>query len=490
MINLRSSVRRALALMPKLFVALSLSSALLCSSPATVMAEYSSIVGAVNFWTSTSELNVTSTSAVMNPNHSQDGLSYYSLTSFFQDRDFGMYAGIQTNNGTSGKFIFSIWNATVAYPADSSIESTPFGGEGVGHSLRFNYDWDINIPYLVKIYRTQRDPTTNTYRWAASITNQDTNATKVLGEIVAPSAASDFIVPVSLFHERFAGTESQCTATSSALEKTGVTFSEFKANNKPGTIVRAAPNNIFANPACEPYISYKIVEGVAYSALGMTQTELDKFINTSLPPPSLKIKKYVSGLSSKGYKDANVDPVKVTAGDTVTYKIELVNTGTVAASKVVLGDQVEATIGKAVDIGTVKITNFDAPGATIEVRDGKKWVVSGEFTVDPGKSKYIEFTAKTRADFSGAFDNIACYAIAGVAGVVCDNAKVDTLSKTTTPPKNTATTTPPKNPKTPTAPKTGALIGASIATAALLGMLILGAREYINKRALKVKSEK
>ena len=240
-------------------------------------------VGAVNFDTSTSESNVTETSVTMTPNHSENGYSFYSMVNGFKDRNFGMYAGVQTNgnlgNGADigNVFVFSIWNATSARPAAGST-ATPFGGEGVGYSLRMPYNWSIDTPYTIRIYRTQKNPSTNTYKWAASITNQKTLQTKVVGEIVAPSTASEFIIPQSLFHERFIGTDPKCFGTQSALERTGVTFSNFKANNKPANIVKAVPNNIFNHQPCRPYIHYVVAGGSAYSALGLTTSQFNSFI--------------------------------------------------------------------------------------------------------------------------------------------------------------------------------------------------------------------
>jgi len=65
--------------------------------------------------------------------------------------DHGGYFGLQSRgevgNGTVARLIiFSIWNAVEAQPA-AGVTAVPFGGEGVGWSLRLPYAWKAKLPY-------------------------------------------------------------------------------------------------------------------------------------------------------------------------------------------------------------------------------------------------------------------------------------------------------------------------------------------------------
>lgn len=69
--------------------------------------------------------------------------------------DHGGYFGLQalgyTGDGRSGRLlIFSIWNATTAQPGPGVV-ATPFGGEGIGWSLRRLYDWKAHTPYTFRL---------------------------------------------------------------------------------------------------------------------------------------------------------------------------------------------------------------------------------------------------------------------------------------------------------------------------------------------------
>ncbi len=249
--------------------------------------------GGVDLPGTTSESNVTEVSVVMTPKYSEDGHNYYSLMTNFQGLDHGMYTGLQTtgnlgNNGpgVGNLFIFSSWDATSAYPAQGAT-ATPFDGEGIGYSIRMPYDWSIDIPYLIKVYRTEKDSKTNTYKWAVSITNQNTQQTTVIGEIPAPVGVPEFIAPSDMFHERYIGEDPKCTDTSSAIEKIGVIFSDLKANGKPailGTPTSSrrtgttTPENLWLYQPCQPYIHNRVVGQSFYSAIGLNGAEFNSLI--------------------------------------------------------------------------------------------------------------------------------------------------------------------------------------------------------------------
>ncbi|TFZ04552.1 hypothetical protein EZ242_02040 [Ramlibacter rhizophilus] len=75
--------------------------------------------------------------------------------------DHGGYFGLQTGgtigNQVVGKMlIFSIWNAVEAQ-AGPSATAQPFGGEGIGYSVRRAFAWQENVPYTFRMQR-QADP--------------------------------------------------------------------------------------------------------------------------------------------------------------------------------------------------------------------------------------------------------------------------------------------------------------------------------------------
>lgn len=86
---------------------------------------------------------------------------YFWATQFWVNTttDHGGYFGMQTNgsDGTRpvGKlFIFSIWNATAAEPGPGAI-ALPFGGEGVGYSLRLPHAWIEGADYRFRLTREE-----------------------------------------------------------------------------------------------------------------------------------------------------------------------------------------------------------------------------------------------------------------------------------------------------------------------------------------------
>jgi uncharacterized repeat protein (TIGR01451 family) len=227
------------------------------------------------------------------------------------------------------------------------------------------------------------------------------------------------------------------------------------AQNVPGARIETVngkkwiKSNAFTiNPGESKYIEFRVrvkanftgsFDNIAcYATTGMTipvcndaQVIVDPPTPTPIAP-NLSIKKYVGGVTTQsnlGYLDADKDiasqpKLKVKPGETITYKIELKNTGNGAATGVTIADQVETTIGAAVDINTLTITAQNVPGARIETVNGKKWIKSNAFTINPGESKYIEFRVRVKANFTGSFDNIACYATTGMTIPVCNDAQV------------------------------------------------------------------
>lgn len=88
--------------------------------------------------------------------------SYFWAQQFYNTAtaDHDGYFGIQTGGNIDGNyvgkiFVFSMWNATAAEAAPGST-AQPFGGEGVGFSIRRPVDWQEGVAYK---FRVEKDGT-------------------------------------------------------------------------------------------------------------------------------------------------------------------------------------------------------------------------------------------------------------------------------------------------------------------------------------------
>jgi hypothetical protein len=109
--------------------------------------------------------------------------TYWALTFGFNEISDGGYIGIQTgyNDVTSGLFIFSIWNATVASTGDAHSYVVDFDGEGTGKSCRINMPIKTNHTYRLKILQLESNAS-GTF-WGAWITDQTIGQEYFLGQI-------------------------------------------------------------------------------------------------------------------------------------------------------------------------------------------------------------------------------------------------------------------------------------------------------------------
>ncbi len=333
-------------------------------------------VGAVNNWFSVS--HATRLSLDMTPNRGENGYHFYSLSPFFQGNNYGLYSGIQTNgnlgNGVDvgNIFVFSVWNATVAYP-QPGVTATPFGGEGVGYSLRKQYDWVVGRTYTVTIQREAFDSTNNGYRWSATITDKQTGGSLKLGEVVAPAAATE-LTSGSAFHERYVGGAPSCTASTSNLEAASVTFSNF-TSDKPVTFTgTSAPNNIFTSSSCSNYIHYTATSSYVVTGFGVSNSEYSSILlgvtNPGSSNPSTSSGESSSGSGGTGSsgdtakKDSGSTTTPSTSGDTVvddpTTAVDesLEDTPTIASDPI--NEKSEATVAAKENKPT---TTFKAAGA-------------------------------------------------------------------------------------------------------------------------------
>jgi hypothetical protein len=261
---------------------------------ATLLRSFAAIpsVGAINNWVTTS--GGTKISIDMTPLWGESGYHYYSMSSLFKGQSYGLYAGLQTNgnlgNGqdVGNIYVFSVWNAKTAKP-DNGSTATPFGGEGVGYSLRMPYDWKVGTTYTISMLRERFDSTANAgtggWIWSSNILDKSTGKVTRIGEITG-TAQSINLQGSSAFHERFKGSSPVCTTGSSNLEKAGVRFDKLSSDVAITFSGTSAPNNIFAATECKPYIHVKNSSSSAITGFGVTQGEFDSLISGSSAPVS------------------------------------------------------------------------------------------------------------------------------------------------------------------------------------------------------------
>lgn len=88
------------------------------------------------------------------------GSTYFWAQQFRPDAtvDHGGYFGLQTGGLIGDKvvgkmLIFSIWNAVDAEAGPGAV-AQPFGGEGIGYSVRLPFEWKEGVPYTFRLQRT------------------------------------------------------------------------------------------------------------------------------------------------------------------------------------------------------------------------------------------------------------------------------------------------------------------------------------------------
>ncbi len=252
-------------------------------SPSATHSQPCVAVGSAHYWLS-QEGVATEIEVVMTLTQGDTGYHYYSLQSSLiensesQHSEGGLYAGIQTNGSYNGQrigkaFIFSVWDARTAYP-EPGVISTPFSGEGVGHSLRMPYDWQVGRSYRVTIRRGAFDAEAQAYRWQAEITDQTNGQTLNLGTILAPQGRNLLSNSV-LFHERYAG-DPICCASSPTPEKAGVVFNDLriKLDGEDGLsqkikLAGTSANGIFAEAGCQDFLTSNLSSSRAESGFGV-----------------------------------------------------------------------------------------------------------------------------------------------------------------------------------------------------------------------------
>ena len=176
---------------------------------------------------------------------------YYSNTVYFPkahedtagDLHGLAYAGLQTNghSGEADRYvgkmaIFSAWDATMAYPADSGW-ATRFIEDGSGYSVRVPFSWTGGVTYRLRIGRAGEDA--GNALWEATLTNVASGDVSLIGRIAVPGALAGIRKPIT-FHERYFGPSD----LPSDIEPSQVVFSNVRANS--GEVTSRHHNHIHA----------------------------------------------------------------------------------------------------------------------------------------------------------------------------------------------------------------------------------------------------
>ena len=244
----------------------------LLASPVRTEAQSSS-TGAVNGWFNASE--ATEMSVDITPVWGEQGYHFYSFSPFFDDKNTGVYAGIQTNGNlgdgieVGNTFIFSIWDATDAFPEGNAVATT-FSNEGSGYSLRRTYNWRTDRTYRITIKRESFNDSTQVGRWSATILNTYNGISRKIGEIEGPAGAKTLRTG-AVFHERYGGPAVSCSGGTNNLEPAGAVFSNLISNTGGSFAGSATPNNVFANQGCIDSIFYDVESSSLRTGFGVTE---------------------------------------------------------------------------------------------------------------------------------------------------------------------------------------------------------------------------
>lgn len=178
---------------------------------------------------------------------------FYSTEFWFANGDGSAsttgYFGIQTQGaspGPTGKIaIFSIWDALAAQGPDFAA---PFGGEGIGYSVRISYPWIADRTYHMRIGKLSADP--DGQWWGAWVKDTVTNIESYIGKIKVPlQSVKLYAIPVS-WTEYYGANPSSCDG----YNFSEVTFSNVAAND--GALATNGHNNHLSSPAKCPGSSF------------------------------------------------------------------------------------------------------------------------------------------------------------------------------------------------------------------------------------------
>jgi hypothetical protein len=162
-------------------------------------------------------------------------------------RGYGAYAGIQTNTVIGdGEFghgaIFSVWDVSGGGDAGPGATVQPFGGEGVGQSVRAPYDWIDGRTYRLRVHRseTTRRPI-QFWRvdrlWRFEITDTVTSVTTYIGGLWIPDVITRFSGEFISFVERYSEMTSPGNPACADKRPFGVTIQNL-VGNPSSTAVR------------------------------------------------------------------------------------------------------------------------------------------------------------------------------------------------------------------------------------------------------------
>ncbi len=307
---------------------------------------------------------------------------------------------------------------------------------------------------------TMEDPFNN---WATTNVEDTNGSTDGAGGFIAIGGVT---APVDIDPS---GTKGKAMTSPPALQQYELPNSVARGyeNSAPdtGEVVFTSDNggSGFTKSQLDGLVLGMYVDGQNGSAIEITKASLEAdSVTCSTAVSDLSLTKTIEG-SSTG-----------TVGSEVTFKITLKNDGPDDATNVEVTDKLPA--GLTYLSSQLSVGQYE-PGTGI-------WTIP---QIANGATQTLTIKARVDSIPDSGIENIAEVTKSDSSDPDSDPNNCDKGAKLEDDCGRVRIT---KTPPTPQPPKTGALVGASIATAALLGMIILGSREYINKRALKTGSEK
>jgi uncharacterized protein DUF3472 len=113
------------------------------------------------------------------------------------------YAGLQTmGSEPTGKIaIFSIWNAV---GAEGPAYAAPFGGEGIGYTVRVPFEWRVDSTYRLSVASAGEGA------WEATVRGPEGSPEVVVGRIRVPAGWRGLRDASVMWTERYSGSLTSC----------------------------------------------------------------------------------------------------------------------------------------------------------------------------------------------------------------------------------------------------------------------------------------
>ena len=270
------------------------------------------------------------------------GAYFYSTQFYFRKDDgtrdpSGGYFGIQTkgSNPTGKIAVFSIWDAVDSSGPEISI---PFGGEGVGRSVRISYPWIEGRTYHLRVAPMGTDGAW----WGAWIKDSVTGAESSVGQIKIAAPHTKLYGQAISFTENYVVTATTC----SALEFSDASFTSM-AMNSGGVTTSSRTNRLPDPPNCSGSYSVNLSNGSRHQMANFGTALSDYVAPSPTPSPAssptpahqsctFNNQTIADGVSVTAYQSAIV-----TAGQMCIAQTRICSNGSLSGSYQYLSCQVQ-----------------------------------------------------------------------------------------------------------------------------------------------------